>query len=71
MGIKCGSVRCIPWDNTFQLVTVKFKETEAHFCLMLLCGEKMGLVTKRISQLAVPGDDPFFTHNFTVMIADF
>ena len=22
----------IPWDNTFQLVTAKFQETEAHFC---------------------------------------
>ena len=36
---------CIPWDNTFQLVTAKFQETEAHFCKMLLCGEKMGLDT--------------------------
>ena len=23
---------CIPWDNTFQLVTAKFQETEVHFC---------------------------------------
>ena len=22
----------VPWDNTFQLVTAKFQETEAHFC---------------------------------------
>ena len=22
----------IPWDNTFQLVTAKFQETEVHFC---------------------------------------
>ena len=22
----------MPWDNTFQLVTAKFQETEAHFC---------------------------------------
>ena len=38
----------IPWDNTFQLVTTKFQETEAHFSYMLLChfcGEKMGIDT--------------------------
>ena len=31
MGIKCGPLT-IRWDNTFQLVTAKFQETEAHFC---------------------------------------